>query len=588
MSAVAFVVAWSDDAGLQDYGENVNARKLGHGAGVPVLPMHAVFQTHMDLGGWVVRWASNASEKERDALLGMMPAVAFNKKCYKANAKDAPTAAADSADGDYGSGIARAKGGGSGGGGGGGGWELVPREPPMAVLSTDAIMHTTHPYSSAAETFEVCIRLPSHPPLATCPPCSLCLHCLGALQVHSIPGAESLELYFDRRSSTEEDHDVVRVYAGASFNRLVLEHSGGTTSRWPGTAGVPPVVVPGDTFGVSFRADISDTSWGWAITARARVPHALVTKLHTLLSSHGVEMSDNVLEAALAQHKLSVDDAKTLLLDENEGPRFQREHQQQFSVGYYQRKGHNMRVNLQAAEVYLSTNSGGTRMQMPTPPLIAHNPDFKAVFEGANKCAPLHTAVGHVAPLHSAVGHVSPSLPPLALLTPYPLVPRGRYMVEVGRTTKCQELELSHNNTVYRIAAWKPLSPGVAGGHAIVSYALRPLSSGAAAQHLPRTMPSSPHRPWCHVAGTLSGRSTRTSTRVRWPPLLPASSARRPTILISSLLSRLSSYALPRLKPSNHSRVTRRLPPLAASPLPPLMPCSRPLSSWTGGGAEIL
>ena len=121
MSAVAFVVAWSDDAGLQDYGENVNARKLGHGAGVPVLPMHAVFQTHMDLGGWVVRWASNASEKERDALLGMMPAVAFNKKCYKANAKDAPTAAADAADGDYGSGIARAKGGGSGGGGGGGG-----------------------------------------------------------------------------------------------------------------------------------------------------------------------------------------------------------------------------------------------------------------------------------------------------------------------------------------------------------------------------------------------------------------------------------------------------------------------------------
>ena len=296
--------------------------------------------------------------------------------------------------------------------------ESQDRETAMlAMLTGDEELLSQ---SSSLDYSECANRL--LPPLATCPPYSLCLHCLGALQVHSIPGAESLELYFDRRSSTEEDHDVVRVYAGASFNRLVLEHSGGTTSRWPGTAGVPPVVVPGDTFGVSFRADISDTSWGWAITARARVPHALVTKLHTLLSSHGVEMSDNVLEAALAQHKLSVDDAKTLLLDENEGPRFQREHQQQFSVGYYQRKGHNMRVNLQAAEVYLSTNSGGTRMQMPTPPLIAHNPDFKAVFEGANKCAPLHTALGHAAPLHSAVGHVSPSLPPLALLTPYPLI----------------------------------------------------------------------------------------------------------------------------------------------------------------------
>ena len=64
----------------------------------------------------------------------------------------------------------------------------------------------------------------------------------------------------------------MRVYQGSSFTQLLLEHSGGVTSQWPGTTGVPPLVVPGDTFGVRFRADISDVSWGWAITARARVP----------------------------------------------------------------------------------------------------------------------------------------------------------------------------------------------------------------------------------------------------------------------------------------------------------------------------
>ena len=86
-------------------------------------------------------------------------------------------------------------------------WELMRRDPPHVELKTNS-PHTTHPYPSAAETFEV----------------------------HSIPGAETLELYFDRRSSTEEGHDVVRVYAGDSFKDLLHAHSGGFSRSLGGGA----------------------------------------------------------------------------------------------------------------------------------------------------------------------------------------------------------------------------------------------------------------------------------------------------------------------------------------------------------------
>ena len=52
-------------------------------------------------------------------------------------------------------------------------WEEVRREPPKAELVTECL-HTKHPYQNAVET----------------------------LEVHQIRGAKSLELSFDRRSST--------------------------------------------------------------------------------------------------------------------------------------------------------------------------------------------------------------------------------------------------------------------------------------------------------------------------------------------------------------------------------------------------
>ena len=51
----------------------------------------------------------------------------------------------------------------------------------MAQLITSK-EHTMHPYPSSAET----------------------------LEVHRIPGAEALELFFDRRTSTEEGHECAR------------------------------------------------------------------------------------------------------------------------------------------------------------------------------------------------------------------------------------------------------------------------------------------------------------------------------------------------------------------------------------------
>ena len=82
----------------------------------------------------------------------------------------------------------------------------------------------------------------------------------------------------------EEDHDFVRIYAGATFDELVYSHSGKATSHWPGTAGTPPVVIAGDTFGVAFASDVTDTSWGWQITARARVPDEFLERLRGELS----------------------------------------------------------------------------------------------------------------------------------------------------------------------------------------------------------------------------------------------------------------------------------------------------------------
>lgn len=423
-------VAWNnDETKLHGLDEDIRKRQLGDGAGVATLPLHQVFLTHVEVCSWVVDWASNASETARADLLTLLPRVAFEKhtggsqggeempmaagggdvrrrsstKLTAASSRHLSREGRSSREARISREVSRGE-----------KWELVRSEPPMAQLTTRK-EHTTHPYASAAET----------------------------LEVHRIDGAEAIELFFDRRTSTEESHDFVRVYSGDKFMNLALEHSGGTTALWPGTSGVPPVVIPGDCFGVAFKSDASDTSWGWELTARARVPTAKVELLQEKLaaafptSGSDDEMpTDHVLEAALADKLLSVQNAYDLLTDPILGKKFRRDNAQVYTPGYYQKGEGGVRINLQCAEVYLCTQGGSTRMQMPAPPLVAENADFRHVFAGAQK-----------------------------------------YVVEVGRTTRCQELQLSHEGIVYRVAAWKPLSPSLAGGAAVVSYAQKPLTT---------------------------------------------------------------------------------------------------------------
>lgn len=367
------------------------------------MPVHQVFLNHSDLNPWLVKWAEAVPIPRRNRLLTLLPRVAFEKLPCLRTAQQAAEVDVTP-------------------------WASVPSEPPQAELVTSC-SHTKHPYVSATHT----------------------------LEVHRIKGAAALELSFDRRSSTEEEHDFVKIFAGPKFEELVYVHSGPSASCWPGTAGVPPVVVAGEEFGVSFESDIEGTSWGWQITARARVPEALVVELReemAAMAAAGVvaaEVSNYALELALAGAQLDVEKAKLKLLE----PNFIQEHQEPLpSPGYYRSAaralagdkdadGGGVRVNLQSAEVYLATTEGATRMYMPAPPAVAQHPDFVQVFRGEQK-----------------------------------------YVVEVARRTRCQEFELSHDGTVYRVAVWKPLSPSAAGGNAIVSYAQRPIGVHTVAKRM--------------------------------------------------------------------------------------------------------
>ena len=86
-----------------------------------------------------------------------------------------------------------------------------------------------------------------------------------------IPGAAQITVAFDYRSNTEEDADTVTIFGDGVFGNIVCQHSGGYSSRWPGTSGVPPVVVPGDSFSVHFSSDYENQSWGFELRASAPV-----------------------------------------------------------------------------------------------------------------------------------------------------------------------------------------------------------------------------------------------------------------------------------------------------------------------------
>ena len=476
MSATSFVIAWNNDAHREDgLSERITGRPLGNSSGLATLPLHEVFLNHAMLNGWVVRWAGKVAPSRRDALLTLLPEVAFKKKPVVTSKREWM--------GVEGGALLS--------------WKAVPCAPPMAELTTNTSAHTTHPYKNAIET----------------------------LEVHRIRGAESLELRFDRQTSTEKDHDFVRIYQGDDFHTLLFWHSGDATSCWPGTAGVEPLVVPGDAFGVAFNSDIADASWGWEITARASVPRHLVAELRKEIDPElhpevrtalglatlpvglrwevadapprsGVELDneklsdaltrskefleselralgvtseaishnsyirvgdtylcpapipeDHVLETALAEARLDVHVAMALLT-----PQYVLEHPERYSPGYYRSVSSSgstdggVRVNLQSAEVYLANADGKTRMYMPVPPRVAGNADFQHIFGSGQK-----------------------------------------YVVEYDHHAHCQQLELAHEDTIYHVSAWRTLSSSASGGATVLTYAQRPLSIHAQATELMRT-----------------------------------------------------------------------------------------------------
>ena len=90
------------------------------------------------------------------------------------------------------------------------------------------------------------------------------------------PGATSITITFDSRTSTEEHCAFVsflKLSGGGHYGRE--KYSGGRSGShrtFPGLDGVPPLVVPGSACVVFFQSTGTNTAWGWRFTAVAAFP----------------------------------------------------------------------------------------------------------------------------------------------------------------------------------------------------------------------------------------------------------------------------------------------------------------------------
>lgn len=103
-----------------------------------------------------------------------------------------------------------------------------------------------------------------------------------------VPGAKSLKIVFDERTSTEENRDFLRflripdggrpedAFRGSSLEscpehlRYGEERYSGSHA-WPGVNGVPPLVIPGNKCVMTFISDSSDVDWGYRFKVIAEV-----------------------------------------------------------------------------------------------------------------------------------------------------------------------------------------------------------------------------------------------------------------------------------------------------------------------------
>ena len=88
-----------------------------------------------------------------------------------------------------------------------------------------------------------------------------------------IRGATSLVVVFDEESETERNADYVQFYRDEERNESLSTsfsgglRTGGTGSSFPGTNGIPPLVIKGDFFWYYFYSDGSVNGHGWKATA---------------------------------------------------------------------------------------------------------------------------------------------------------------------------------------------------------------------------------------------------------------------------------------------------------------------------------
>lgn len=80
-----------------------------------------------------------------------------------------------------------------------------------------------------------------------------------------IPGAESLQVEFDRQCSTERRHDPLTILDGSG--RIVANRSGREWSDW-----APELRIPGNELRWRFSSDGSVNGWGWRFTVYPIVP----------------------------------------------------------------------------------------------------------------------------------------------------------------------------------------------------------------------------------------------------------------------------------------------------------------------------
>ena len=96
----------------------------------------------------------------------------------------------------------------------------------------------------------------------------------------SFPGAESMTLTFDSKSSTNSEHDYVIIYTSSACASYwgAGKHSLG--DGWPGAGGRPPLIIPADTAVLHFHSSgESKGDWGWAVQVEATINATAASEL---------------------------------------------------------------------------------------------------------------------------------------------------------------------------------------------------------------------------------------------------------------------------------------------------------------------